>query len=118
MDPEIQAAPKVLARLRWFAEELPQLPVVAAGSLLEFVLADHAFSMPVGRITYLHLEPLSFSEFLGGTGRRALWKAASEASLAKPSAAVLGESLARAFAEYMLVGGRLSPPARPPRGPG
>src|SRR6185312_4732622 len=61
---EIQAVPQLFSKLRWFAEDLPQLPVVAAGSLLEFVLADHLFSMPVGRISYMHLEPLSFEEFL------------------------------------------------------
>ena len=61
---EIQDAPEILAKLRWFYEELPELPVVAAGSLLEFIMQDHAFSMPVGRITYMHLEPLSFEEFL------------------------------------------------------
>ena len=42
---EIQAAPEVLARLRWFAEEMPELPMVAAGSLLEFALADFSHSM-------------------------------------------------------------------------
>ena len=61
---EIQVAPEVLAKLRWFAEELPELPVVAAGSLLEFALSDFAYSMPVGRIRYAHVEPLTFSEFL------------------------------------------------------
>lgn len=65
---EIQDAPEVLAKLRWFYEDLPELPVIAAGSLLEFILQDHAFSMPVGRITYLHLEPLSFEEFLMAMG--------------------------------------------------
>jgi predicted AAA+ superfamily ATPase len=61
---EIQAAPELLTKLRWFAEECPDLPVIAAGSLLEFVLNDHSFSMPVGRISYAYLEPLSFEEFL------------------------------------------------------
>lgn len=61
---EIQDAPEVLSKLRWFFEEVPELPVIAAGSLLEFILSDHSFSMPVGRISYLHLEPLSFEEFL------------------------------------------------------
>jgi len=61
---EIQAAGAVLGKLRWFAEELPQLPVIAAGSLLEFALADHTFSMPVGRIGFLHLEPMGFDEYL------------------------------------------------------
>jgi predicted AAA+ superfamily ATPase len=47
---EIQAAPEILAKLRWFAEDMSELPVIATGSLLEFVLAQHSFSMPVGRI--------------------------------------------------------------------
>ena len=61
---EIQAAPKVFAKLRYFYEELPQLHIVAAGSLLEFVLSQSEFSMPVGRIEYLHLGPMTFEEFL------------------------------------------------------
>jgi len=69
---EIQAAPRALQALRYFYEEFPQLPVVAAGSLLEFVLAEHNFSMPVGRIEYLHLGPMSFEEFLIETDKNLL----------------------------------------------
>ena len=69
---EIQAAGAVLGKLRWFAEELPQLPVIAAGSLLEFALADHTFSMPVGRIGFLHLDPMGFDEYLGAHGQTKL----------------------------------------------
>jgi uncharacterized protein len=61
---EIQAAPEVFAVLRYFYEQMPQLHVIAAGSLLEFVLEEHAFSMPVGRIEYMHLGPMTFEEFL------------------------------------------------------
>ncbi|MFY9342630.1 MAG: ATP-binding protein [Planctomycetota bacterium] len=61
---EIQAAPQAFGSLRWFAEEMPALPVVAAGSLLEFALADAAMRMPVGRVTYRHVEPMGFAEFL------------------------------------------------------
>lgn len=61
---EIQTFPLMLAKLRWFKERMPELAVVVAGSLLEFVLDDHDFSMPVGRISYFHVEPLSFEEFL------------------------------------------------------
>jgi len=69
---EIQAARDVLARLRWFAEELPGLRVVAAGSLLEFALADHSFSMPVGRVAFLHIEPMGFDEYLQAHGETRL----------------------------------------------
>jgi predicted AAA+ superfamily ATPase len=61
---EIQAAPEALACLRYFKEDRPDIAVIAAGSLLEFTLADHSFSMPVGRIEYRHLGPMSFKEFL------------------------------------------------------
>ena len=61
---EIQSAPEVLAKLRWFAEEMPELPVVAAGSLLEFALRDFEYSVPVGRVSFAFVEPMSFPEFL------------------------------------------------------
>lgn len=61
---EVQATPHALAALRYFYEELPELPVITAGSLMEFALADHSFSMPVGRVEYHHVSPVSFSEFL------------------------------------------------------
>jgi len=61
---EIQATPYALQALRYFYENLPELPVVAAGSLFEFVLSEHNFSMPVGRIEYIHLGPMTFEEYL------------------------------------------------------
>jgi len=57
---EVQAAPEVFHFLRYLYEQRPDIPVIAAGSLLEFLLADHNFSMPVGRIDYLHMGPLDF----------------------------------------------------------
>jgi len=61
---EIQATPDALQALRYLHEDHPELAVVAAGSLLEFTLADHSFSMPVGRIEYLFMEPMTFEELL------------------------------------------------------
>lgn len=61
---EIQSAPEVFARLRYFYEDSPEVAVAAAGSLLEFALADLEYSVPVGRIQYLYLGPLSFEEYL------------------------------------------------------
>jgi predicted AAA+ superfamily ATPase len=69
---EIQAAPTALAKLRWFAEELPALPVVAAGSLLDLSLAEFAGSMPVGRVGFLHIEPMGFDEYLKAHGQERL----------------------------------------------
>ena len=61
---EIQECPQAIMSLRYFYEELPALHVLAAGSLVEFTLASENFRIPVGRIQYLYLFPLSFGEFL------------------------------------------------------
>ncbi|OGV26599.1 MAG: hypothetical protein A3F18_06400 [Legionellales bacterium RIFCSPHIGHO2_12_FULL_37_14] len=61
---EIQECPQALKALRYFKEELPELHVIAAGSLLEFTLNNEDMRMPVGRIESLFLKPLSFLEYL------------------------------------------------------
>lgn len=66
---EIQAAPEILPLLRYFYEERPDIHVICAGSLLEFLLAEHDFPMPVGRIEYLHLGPMDIEEFLLAQGQ-------------------------------------------------
>lgn len=69
---EIQAAPEVFARLRYFYEDSPEIPVAAAGSLLEFALTDLEYSVPVGRIQYLYLGAMSFEEYLLAQGEDSL----------------------------------------------
>ena len=102
---EIQSAPHLLEKLRWFAEDMPQLPVVAAGSLLDFALAKHEFSMPVGRVSYLYLEPLSFEEFLDAVGMHELrvYLQNYDWQLTIPSAIHL--QLIKLIKEYLIVGG-------------
>ena len=65
---EIQAAPEALAALRYFREEMPELHVAAASSLVEFALGDRQLPMPVGRVEYLHLGPMAFEDFLIALG--------------------------------------------------
>ncbi len=69
---EIQRAPEVFARLRYFFEKRNDIHIIAAGSLLDFLLADHSFSMPVGRIEYMHMGPMDFMEYLLATGEKHL----------------------------------------------
>lgn len=106
---EIQAVPEVLAKLRWFAEELPQVPVIAAGSLLDFTLADHRFSMPVGRISYLHLEPMGFIEFCHACGEEPLARWLDEgltvAAIRSGVPAELHNKANNLFRSWVLVGG-------------
>ncbi|MGK5089300.1 ATP-binding protein, partial [Bdellovibrionota bacterium FG-2] len=66
---EIQACPQALTSLGYFYEDVPGLPVIAAGSLLDFALTEEKVSMPVGRMSYAFVNPLSFEEFLEGLGK-------------------------------------------------
>ena len=59
---EIQACPRAIMALRYFYEKMPELHVVAAGSLLEFVFGT--ISIPVGRVQYLQMYPMTFYEYL------------------------------------------------------
>lgn len=102
---EIQATPRLLAFLRWFNEDMPELPVVTAGSLLEFTLQDHDFSMPVGRITYCHVEPVTFYEYLDASGHDKLRVALAEAVETSQLSAPLHQKALDLFAHYCLVGG-------------
>jgi len=61
---EIQNSPEAVAMLRYFYESLPQYYVIAAGSLLEILMAKHKISFPVGRVEYRFMYPLTFEEFL------------------------------------------------------
>jgi hypothetical protein len=75
---EIQACPRAIMALRYFYEQLPDLHVVAAGSLLEFAFGE--ISVPVGRLQYLHVHPMTFYEYLLALGK----EPAAEHSLSPP----------------------------------
>lgn len=102
---EIQAVPMVFAKLRWFAEDMPQLPIIAAGSLLEFVLEKHTFSMPVGRITYMHMEPMSFEEFLLALNKNGLLEYLHAFNWENKIPAGIHQQLMDLFKEYLIIGG-------------
>ena len=63
---EIQLCPRALASLRFFYEKMPEVPVIAAGSLLDFALEEIQF--PVGRVKFAELHPMSFAEYIAASG--------------------------------------------------
>ena len=98
---EIQACPRALMALRYFYEETPALHVIAAGSLMEFALGDIPF--PVGRVQFLNMYPLTFSEFLMAGGHEQLAEV-----LQKPPAGLDGavhQMLLGLLRQYFFVGG-------------
>jgi len=102
---EIQAAPEVFARLRYFYEDLPNINIIAAGSLLEFLLEEHAFSMPVGRIEYLHLGPMTFEEFLIANNSSMLADFIHHFSLQEEVPDSVHADLTALYKTYLIVGG-------------
>ncbi|OGJ88041.1 MAG: hypothetical protein A2350_18300 [Candidatus Raymondbacteria bacterium RifOxyB12_full_50_8] len=101
---EIQACPDALRALRFFHEKLPELHVVAAGSLLEFALEEIP-SFGVGRIEMLFMYPMNFIEFLGATENEYLVSAVEGASPAKPLEEAIHGKLLDRFKIYQMVGG-------------
>lgn len=102
---EIQATPWVIEVLRYFYEECPEMPIIAAGSLLEFVLAEPQFSVPVGRVEYFHLGPIGFEDFLIARGEDTLLAWIRSVSLADTIPIPIHERCLELIKEYWLIGG-------------
>lgn len=102
---EIQYCPRAIMALRYFKEQLPELHVIAAGSLMEFALHDHKFSFPVGRVEFLYLRPLSFHEYLLNQGEIKLLESFETVSFDHPLPDVIHAHALEHFKKYILVGG-------------
>jgi len=66
---EIQACPEAFSYIRFLYEQLPQLAVIASGSLLEAYIGKEGMGFPVGRVEQTFIYPATFSEFLGAVGK-------------------------------------------------
>ncbi len=100
---EIQACPNAIRSLRYFYEKTPDLHVIAAGSLLEFVLEEIP-SFGVGRIQTLFMYPLTFHEFLWAI-HPSLIPLIDKASAKNPLEQNLHKLAADYFKTYQLIGG-------------
>jgi len=101
---EIQQCPEAIVALRYFFEKMPELHVIGAGSLLEFALRSKDISVPVGRIQYVYMHPLSFGEFLDAMGEEK--SRAAVRSLGRDGLhPAIHAHLLDLVKKYMLVGG-------------
>lgn len=97
---EIQESPRAIQLLRYFYEEFPKLHVIAAGSLLEFAMRK-VKSFPVGRVEFLYLHPLNFSEYLNAIGHTQ----ALEQLNTIPVRGFAHRTLIELFNKYAIIGG-------------
>ena len=102
---EIQECPDAIMALRYFYEEIPDIHVIAAGSLLEFALNKKGFKMPVGRVQYLYMHPLGFDEFLDAMGESVLKEFISVVENLSKIDNVLHRKLINLVRKYFILGG-------------
>jgi len=99
---EIQESKNVMELLRFFAEEMPELHVITAGSLLEAKIGKD-WSIPVGRVDYRYLYPMTFFEYLKARKKTALLDSLEKVRLGDSFA--FGDMAADLFKEYVMIGG-------------
>jgi uncharacterized protein len=98
---EIQSCSEALGSLRYFYEDMPDLHVIAAGSLLDFEFRDQPY--PVGRVEIMNLYPMTFTEFLVANNKEPL------AGFLKQTPKEIPESVENILSEqlqlYFIIGG-------------
>ena len=102
---EIQECPKAITSLRYFYEEMSELHIIAAGSLLDFALKEASLQMPVGRIQYIYLKPLSFNEFLKAIGEEIIMAHISNVDNIKDISEAAHNKLIGLLKTYFVIGG-------------
>lgn len=100
---EIQACPKALTSLKYFCEELPELALCGAGSLLGLHLNEGSY--PVGKVDMLHLYPMNFSEFLEGIGDQSAVHYLSQININSQVPDIVHQHLWRRLKQYCITGG-------------
>jgi len=101
---EIQQCIPAISSLRFFYEQMPDLHLIAAGSLLEFALEEIP-SFGVGRIRSLFMYPFSFDEFLLSVNEHDLLHLKKNASAEKPIPQIFHNKLIEYFKKFLITGG-------------
>ncbi len=102
---EIQSCPEAIMSLRYFYEQIPDLHVIAAGSLLDHTLNDMQLSMPVGRVEFCYMYPMSFKEFLWAMNEHKLENYLGTYTLDQDFSKIIHEKLLDLLRYYFFIGG-------------
>jgi hypothetical protein len=100
---EAQECSRALTSLKYFSEQMPELAVCAAGSLLGVTHPESPF--PVGKVTFLQLNPMSFEEFLLAIGEQQAYEVLVKTTGPGPLGALYHRRLLELLREYFVVGG-------------
>lgn len=102
---EIQEAPWMITLLRFLYEKMPELAVLASGSLLEIKLKEEKLSVPVGRLTNFFIYPLNFFEFLSALQETKLLDYLSDVRVDSSIPMTIHETALSFFHRYIITGG-------------
>ncbi len=102
---EIQTCPKAITTLRYFYENMPEIHIIAAGSLLDYELNEMKYSMPVGRVEFAYMYPMNFYEFLWALKEDSLFDYLKNYSPEKEIPSPIHQKLLRILRLYYFIGG-------------
>ncbi len=102
---EIQDCPRAIQSLKYFCENLPELHVIAAGSLLGIALKEQGISFPVGKVQRLEMFPMSFEEFVIADGGEKYLNGMSKLPLGREVSDLYSVPMQKYLQNYYIVGG-------------
>lgn len=102
---EIQECPEAIVALRYFYEQMPDLHIIAAGSLLDTTLNEIQLSMPVGRVEFCYMHPMSFREFLWALAENKLANYIDTFTFGQPFSEAIHKKLLDAMRYFIFIGG-------------
>lgn len=102
---EIQLCPKAILALRYFHEKMPAMHIIGAGSLLDFALREAEISLPVGRVQFLYMQPMSFYEYLHAAGLPHYIDYLQSFTLEQELDTVIHKALLEEIRRYFILGG-------------
>ena len=102
---EIQECPRALTSLKYFCENLPELHIIAAGSLLGVSIGKKNASFPVGKVNRLRMYPMTFDEFVRADGGEGLIEGLMKAEPDREIPALYAVPLIRYLKLYYIIGG-------------
>lgn len=102
---EIQACPAAVTSLKYFCENMRNLHIICAGSLLGVSIKRENISFPVGKVDRLLMYPMTFSEFLRADGKTALWNGVQKYKIAQELPELYTKSLEKELKYYYIIGG-------------
>ena len=105
---EVQDCPKVINSMKYFCENAPEYHIACAGSLLGIALAKPS-SFPVGKVDFMQIDPMTFSEFLVANGDENLAKYIESVDTIEPIPDAFFHPLYEKLKMYYVTGGMPEP---------